>query len=88
MNNVSSVSDMSTEGVGGIVYASLFYESEEGNVYQIGEEIGIPVMLRGNLLVPEEYKGYGIRTFWKYYDHPYSQRVFTDSWFPWSNNWG
>jgi hypothetical protein len=68
------------------IFATLFCRTEEGNFKQIGNEIGIPYILKDCLNVPEEYKGYGIKTFWEYNENPYEQRIFTDNHFLWSNN--
>jgi len=69
-----------------LIFATLFYKSEEGNYYQIGKEIAIPYILKDCLNVPDQYKGYGIKTFWQYNENPCEQRIFTDNHFLWSNN--
>ena len=66
------------------MYAQLYHESEEGNVYPLTERIHIDDRLVGCLSIPQEYEGWD--AFWKYYNQSYEQHVMQGGWDIMDNN--
>lgn len=66
------------------MFAQLFYESEEGNVYPITERVRIDNSLVGLLSIPEEHKENN--AFWMYFEQSQMQADLAGSWHPVDNN--